>query len=140
MNEKNDQCCSEGRCESGSAESKHESTVLKDPRAAACTPRYTSTYDEAAWEVSIRLPGVSKVNVKVSIENEILELSALRTTDTPEGWRPLADYVTQREYQLRLDVGPEVDPARVTAVHENGVLNLRLPLREEAKPREIKVQ
>ena len=32
-----------------------------------------------------------------------------------------------------------VDPAKVAADYKNGVLTVRLPLREEAKPRQIKV-
>ena len=32
-----------------------------------------------------------------------------------------------------------VDGAKVTADYKNGVLTVRLPLREEAKPRQIKV-
>ena len=34
---------------------------------------------------------------------------------------------------------PSVDPSRVAAEYKNGVLTVRLPLREEAKPRQIKV-
>ena len=32
-----------------------------------------------------------------------------------------------------------VDPSKVAAEYKNGVLTVRLPLREEAKPRQIKV-
>ena len=32
-----------------------------------------------------------------------------------------------------------IDPNRVSAEYKNGVLTVRLPLREEAKPRTIKV-
>ena len=34
---------------------------------------------------------------------------------------------------------PSVDPSRVAAEYKNGVLTVKLPLREEAKPRQIKV-
>ena len=33
-----------------------------------------------------------------------------------------------------------VDPSKVAAEYKNGVLTVRLPLREEAKPRQIKVE
>jgi HSP20 family protein len=35
---------------------------------------------------------------------------------------------------------PSVDPGRVAAEYRNGVLTVTLPLREEAKPRQIKVE
>ncbi len=35
---------------------------------------------------------------------------------------------------------PTVDPGKVGAEYKNGVLTVRLPLKEEAKPRQIKVE
>jgi HSP20 family molecular chaperone IbpA len=103
-------------------------------------PRYTSSYDAESWEVRIDLPGVKKEHLAVTVENEILEVKATRLLDIPESWRPLAEYPSQKSYRLRLDVGPEVDSARISADLENGVLALRLPLREELKPRSIEVK
>jgi HSP20 family molecular chaperone IbpA len=34
---------------------------------------------------------------------------------------------------------PEADTKKITATHEDGVLTIVLPHREEAKPREIKI-
>ena len=34
---------------------------------------------------------------------------------------------------------PSVDPSRVAAEYKNGLLTVKLPMREEAKPRQIKV-
>ncbi|MEM7700245.1 MAG: Hsp20/alpha crystallin family protein [Verrucomicrobiota bacterium] len=42
-------------------------------------------------------------------------------------------------YRLRLDVGPEVDSSKIEANLNEGLLTLRLPLREESKPRSIEV-
>lgn len=102
-------------------------------------PFYTSRYDHEAWEVAVRLPGVIKENVTVTVENEILEVRAKRSHETPEGWRPLGRYEPSRSYRLRLDVGPEVDESRISGGLEDGVLTLRLPLREEVKPRSIEI-
>lgn len=102
-------------------------------------PRYSSQYSENAWEVVVELPGVVKEHLDVTVENEILEIRATRLIDTPENWRPLAEYPSEKNYRLRLDVGPEVDPSGISAGLENGVLSLKLPLREEVKPRKIEV-
>jgi HSP20 family protein len=102
-------------------------------------PHYTSRYDQHAWEVAVRLPGVSRENVSVTVENEILEVKATRHFDLPEGWRPLGQHEPSRSYRLRLDVGPEVDETRISGGLEDGVLTLRLPLREEVKPRSIEI-
>ncbi|MEM1442208.1 MAG: Hsp20/alpha crystallin family protein [Verrucomicrobiota bacterium] len=102
-------------------------------------PRYSSQYSENAWEVVVELPGVLKERLEVTVENEILEVRGTRLVDAPENWRPLADYPAEKNYRLRLDVGPEVDPSGISAALEDGLLNLKLPLREEVKPRKIEV-
>ena len=102
-------------------------------------PHYTSRYDERAWEVAVRLPGVSRENVSVTVENEILEVKATRHFDLPAGWRPLGKHEPTQSYRLRLDVGPEVDETRISGWFEDCVLTLRLPLREEVKLRSIEI-
>ena len=102
-------------------------------------PYYTSRYDKEAWAVAVRLPGVKKEDIKVTVENEVLEIEAVRLTAVPESWRPLGDYSSEKHWRLRLDVGPEVDGSRISASLEDWVLSLRLPLREELKPRRIEI-
>lgn len=134
MSEKQDSCCG-GSCHTSevakTATEKHSGVTIR--------PHYTSRYDDEAWEVAVRLPGVAKNQVDVSIENELLEVMASRSNPVPEGWQALGDYPTERHYQLRLDVGPEVDPEGISALQEDGVLTLRLPLKEASKPRTIAV-
>lgn len=132
MSEKNEICCPPKTEESTSA--------LQVRPGVSCKPAYQSHYSDNAWEVTVNLPGVVKGHLDVTVENEILEISATRPLETPEGWRPLADYPAEKNYRLRLDVGPEVDPSGITAALEDGVLKLALPLREEVKPRKIEVK
>lgn len=103
-------------------------------------PRYSSHYSDDQWEILVQLAGVKKEQLTVTIENEIMEIEATRLLDAPEYWKPLAEYPAEKNYRLRLDVGPEVNPEGVTAELTDGVLDLRLPLREEVKPRTIEVK
>lgn len=115
-------------------------TTLQVRPGPVYRPRYSSRYDEESWEVRVSLPGVKKEHLHVTVENEILEVKATRLLDAPEGWRPLAEYPSEKNYRLRLDVGPEVAPEGITADLSDGILTLRLPLREEVKPRTIEVK
>lgn len=103
-------------------------------------PNYTSHYDDEAWEVAVTLAGVKKDQVRVSIENEILNIEASRGPSVPRDWEPLGHYPEEIFYQLKLDVGPEVAPEKISAVQEDGILILRLPLRETSKPKVILVR
>lgn len=102
-------------------------------------PYYTSEYSDEAWEVKIAMPGVEKSGLDVSIENEILSVTGLRKVECPENWKRLSGSGADRQYELKLDVGPEVDGSRIEAKLENGELAIRLPLKEEAKPKHIPV-
>ena len=102
-------------------------------------PHYTSNYSEDAWEVKVAMPGVKKEDVELSVENEIMEIVGLRRMDHPEGWKRLTGSSDDRRYELRLDVGPEVEDSKIEAKLASGELLIRLPLKEEAKPRSIPV-
>ena len=131
MSKKNELCETTGSC--------HSNTPLQVRPGVVTRPKYSSRYSENAWEVVVNLPGVVKDQLDVTVENEILEVRATRLLDTPEGWKALADYPAEKNYRLRLDIGPEVDPAGISAALEDGVLTLSLPLRDEVKPRKIEI-
>lgn len=131
MNDKNEICKNTDGCSA--------SSELATRPVATYKPHYTSRYDEESWEVSVSLPGVRKPDLSVTVENEILEIEAKRFSVAPEDWKPLGDYPSERQYRLRLDVGPEVDPAGIAASLHDGILTLRLPLKEEVKLRSIEV-
>jgi HSP20 family protein len=127
--------------ESSQVQSCSTALAAVEPKAVhPSRPYHTSRYDQEAWEVSVRLPGARKEDVTASIENEVLEVNAVTRFDVPEGWRPLGRYENERHWRLRLDVGPEVDHTRISGSLEDGVLTLRLPLREEVKPRSIEIR
>ena len=131
MNQENESCCPTPT-----------TTALRAPQASPIQthgPRHTPRYDKEAWEVAISLPGVKKEDVSVTLENEILEVSASRRFEHPDTWRPLGEYEPERRWHLRLDVGPEVHGGGISGALENGVLTLRLPLRDEVKPRRIEI-
>ncbi len=102
-------------------------------------PHYTSEYTDDAWEVTVTIPGAKRDDISVTIENEILEIVATRSMDYPAGWTRHTGSAADRRYELRLDIGPEVDDSNIEASLNHGQLSLRLPLREEVKPRNIPI-
>jgi HSP20 family protein len=86
------------------------------------------------------LPDMKREDIKVTIDNNTLTIS---------GEKKLADEIKDEQFHRierrygafsrSFSLPPTVDPTKVTAEYENGVLTLRLPLREEAKPRQIQV-
>lgn len=103
-------------------------------------PLYNVTGNAEAYEVRVELPGVAKSGVKIDLEDNVLSIRGERQSATPEGWKTLHRELSTLGYQLRLRLNTPVDEDKLTANLENGVLTLKLPLKEAAKPRRIEVQ
>ena len=86
------------------------------------------------------LPAMSRDDIDINIENFVLTVKGEKkpSTDVKEEQY----HHTERRYgsfSRSFSLPTTVDPNRVSAEYKNGVLTVRLPLREEAKPRTIKV-
>ena len=86
------------------------------------------------------LPDMSREDIDINIENFVL---------TIRGEKKVAADVKSDQYHhverrygtfsRSFSLPQTVDPSRVSAEYRNGVLSVKLPLRDEAKPRSIKV-
>jgi len=84
------------------------------------------------------------------MKQDEIDLTVEGTTLTLRGERKLDADVTKEQFHRversfgsfsrSFDLPPSVDPGKVTAAYNAGILTVRLPLREEAKPTHIKVQ
>jgi HSP20 family protein len=86
------------------------------------------------------LPDMTREDIDVTVDKGTL---------TIKGEKKLSDEVKEEQFH-RLErrygtfsrsfsLPSTIDPSRVGAEYKNGVLTVRLPMREEAKPRQIKV-
>ena len=102
-------------------------------------PRYNVLGSKDAYEVRVELPGVAKGDVKIDLDDNILTLRGERKSNVPEGFKTLHRELSTLSYLLRLRVNTQVDEEKMTAALEDGVLTVRLPVKEAAKPRQIPV-
>ncbi|MDE3155920.1 MAG: Hsp20/alpha crystallin family protein [Acidobacteriota bacterium] len=96
---------------------------------------------DQALVLKAELPEVKREDIQLTIDNGTLTLS---------GERKLTHEVKEESYhRLERSYGafsrsfrlpPTVDTQQVTADYKDGVLTVRLPRREEAKPKQIEVQ
>ena len=86
------------------------------------------------------LPDMKQEEIEVTVEDNTLTLRGERKLDT--------EVTEQQFHRIERSYGsfartfalpPTVDADRVSAQYKAGVLTVRLPLREEAKPKQIKV-
>ena len=87
------------------------------------------------------LPSMSREDLEVSVENSTLVLKGTKKFDAEvkeENYRRIER--TYGTFHRSFSLPNTVDAAKVSADFKNGVLTVKLPFREEAKPRTINVE
>ena len=84
------------------------------------------------------LPGVSKENLNVEVKNDLLTLQATTHVNTPG--EPVYQEFQLGSFFRQFRLADTVDTSRIQAELKHGVLTLKLPKAEAAKPRKIDVK
>jgi HSP20 family protein len=95
--------------------------------------------DESGFTVLADLPGVSKERLTVRVDGESLVIEG--AAEAPVGGEMTLIYgeVLNPLYRRSFTLSRELDPSRIEAKMQSGVLRLNIPKAEEAKPRRIEV-
>ena len=91
--------------------------------------------------ITAELPDVSREDIDVTVENNTLTLRGERKL--PSDIKEERFRRVERRYGAftrSFTLPNTVDASKVSAEHKNGVLTVRLPFHEEAKPRTINVE
>jgi HSP20 family protein len=90
--------------------------------------------------VNFDLPGVDPDAIDVTVERNVVSVSAQRATTVPQGAQVFANERPQGDLSRQLILGENLDTNRLEAQHRDGVLTLTIPVAEQAKPRKLGVQ
>ncbi|MDW8205039.1 MAG: Hsp20/alpha crystallin family protein [Cytophagales bacterium] len=99
--------------------------------------------EDAAFDLQVALPGLSKEDIKLEIHNNILVISAHKENSSEQkGVNWLRREFIQSSYYRAFALPAEADPEKVSAKMENGLLSIRVGKKKEAlaATRSIKVQ
>ena len=91
--------------------------------------------------VKAELPDLKREDITVTFENSVLTLSGTRTSEFDN--RSGTFHRSERAYgrfTRSFTLPATVDGNRITAAYKDGVLTVRIPQREEAKPKQIEVK
>jgi HSP20 family protein len=108
---------------------------------AGVFPLMNLTEDKDAYYIRAELPGMKSDEIELSVTGDNITIS---------GERKIIDEVKDAKYHRReresgrfsriLNLPGQVDVARVEAKSEDGVLTIKLPKSEAAKPRQITIK
>ena len=84
------------------------------------------------------LPGVAKETIDLDVERNVLTVRAERLARNGD-WEMLAAERPRGLFSRQLVLGDNLDLDKIEAGYADGVLRLRIPVAEKAKPRKIEV-
>jgi HSP20 family molecular chaperone IbpA len=101
----------------------------------------TDIYEaEDALTVILEMPGVEKSNVKIHVEDGALNVEGRLELAKYRGLQPLYTEYNIGHYSRGFRLSSKIDQSKIAAEMKDGVLSLKLPKIEEAKPRTIQVK
>ncbi|HIP37092.1 MAG TPA: Hsp20/alpha crystallin family protein [Crocinitomix sp.] len=99
---------------------------------------------EDDFQVSVAVPGFDKNDFNIELDNNILTISSEKEVENEvEGEKYTRREFNYQSFKRTFTLPELVDEEKISAKYENGVLNVVIPKKEEAKPkpaRQIKIK
>jgi HSP20 family protein len=86
------------------------------------------------------MPGVSKEHLHLQTEGNTLTIEGQVQFDMPEKMEALHADVRSTLYRCSFVLSSELDTSHIEAILKDGVLAVRIPKRQELRPRRVQVQ
>ena len=93
-------------------------------------------------DVTLRLdvPGIDPEQLEVTVDRGVLTISGKREEERTENDKFFVRERTMGTFTRRLRLSENLNADAVEASYDNGVLEVRIPVLEQAKPRKIEVR
>ena len=91
-----------------------------------------------SFVIEFDLPGVARDSIDLDVERNVLTIRAERVPNNGD-WEMLASERPTGLFSRQLVLGDNLDLDKIDAGYESGVLRLRIPVAEKAKPRKIQI-
>ena len=97
--------------------------------------------DKVAVILSAELPGIKKEDIKLGIENGVLTVKGERSFEDEQ--KKENYYRIERSYgsfSRSFELPSTVDPEKIKANMKDGVLEIYIPKKDEAKPKKVEIE
>ncbi|MGE0682346.1 MAG: Hsp20/alpha crystallin family protein [Candidatus Binatia bacterium] len=96
--------------------------------------------DKDGYVVKMEVPGMSPEKVNIEAHGRTLTISGKREATTPQGGSFHRHERRSGEFSRSLQLPTDLDLSQAAATYKQGMLTVRIPKKEEAKPRQITVK
>lgn len=90
--------------------------------------------------VHLDLPGVDAESIELTVERNVLSVTAERSFDRTDADELIVSERPQGVFNRQVFLGEGLDTDQLEADYSGGVLTIRVPVLESARPRRVQVQ
>ena len=113
----------------------HSPLFRSGEAATDFAPRVRITEDKDNFSIKLELPGISKEDVKINIEDDTLSINGVKKQEKKtEETNLLMNEIYYGEFCRNFNITKDIKKDKIEAEFKDGVLNVTLPKVEEAKP------
>jgi HSP20 family protein len=91
------------------------------------------------FHVYFDLPGVDADSIDLTVERNVLSVKAQRQRQSKDGVESVIAERPMGVFSRQLFLGDTLDTDKLEATYDNGVLALRIPVSDKAKPRKVSI-
>jgi HSP20 family protein len=95
--------------------------------------------DQSTFVVQLEIPGVNPDSIDLTVEQNVLTVHAERKPSFGHEAERVVGERTYGVFSRQLFLGDTLDADHLTADYEAGVLTVKIPVAEQAKPRKISI-
>jgi HSP20 family molecular chaperone IbpA len=111
------------------------------PAASAKTPHPIDIFEtKHGLHFEVACTGLSKEDIELNIEGDILKISYNKETGEYAERNYIHRGIARRSFNLGYKIASKFDLSKAEAIMESGLLAIRIPFAEEAKPKVLKIK
>ncbi len=118
----------------------HSARTDNPTRVQVLAPAVDIVEDADGITVHADMPGVPKDNLQVQVNGDTLTLRGEMKISLPQGTEPFYAELRHGAWERSFTLSRELDSGNIQAAMKDGVLSLRIPKAEHAKPRKVEVR
>jgi len=117
-----------------------EKTAAAAGKPTPLVPPVDIVEDQEGITLTADMPGVAKENLAIGVDGDTLTLEGGVMLNEPAELKTVYAEVHVAQYRRSFVLSRDLDTGRIDARLQNGVLTVRIPKAEQAKPRRIEVK
>lgn len=116
----------------------HLSEVLAGARQAALP--VDAYREQDAFVIQVDAPGVAPEDIDLTVDGSTLSLRAERKPEARDDVERVVEERAYGTFSRQITLADTLDTDKLSASYDAGVLTIRIPVAEQAKPRRIEVK